>query len=1052
MKRTVITQRMTGFLASLVLIALVVGIPFGLAVVAGSPLPDGGLPGLDPTWDSLTQPDDGTLFLAVLTIVGWLAWLAFATSVLVEIGARLRGVRVPQLPALGVPQRAAAGLVSAAALLFTVTPLVAPANPAQATPQQQAPATATAQPPAPAPQAQQQDQAPDKRHQQVPTEAYVVRPGDSMWSIAEHKLGDGGRWTEIARLNRDQVETARWLQPGWTLQLPATRRSASQAGEVVVEPGDTLSEIAHEDLGNADLWPQLYEKNQHVIGSNPNLILPGQIIELPGARTADEDRRRPRHNNDRRGQPSGQGDHPTRSGAGTNDHGTGLDTDSQGARAPGDMIPTPPIETPATAASPSREAADTATTTDEAERGAISALRALLATTACLSAGALGLLLFHRRRQFRERRPGRAIAATPPELMEVERAVLETGGEARPAVEFLDRALRHVATSQRVASLPLPPLGAAVMGKDKLTLLFNEPARGAAPDGWEASEDARAWVLPRATTLEDELLTQPAPYPALVSVGEDQDGRTWLLDLETVGTFGISGTSELVADMTRFLVAELAVNAWSEGAQVLLTGGFGAETIGLNPSRIREIDVTKATRRAMAVAGDTDASRENLRQDLLGLRRDAELLDSTGPLVIVVPGRATAELVDAVAGRSRSRLVVLHDHAEPAIELTGDQMAYLPRWGVSVKPFTLPAEQAQAMGALVMATANLADAPMPQADEAKPLGRYTTADGALRDEFVAPRRVEGDDPTSLLPDADELYLSAAATTVEDLAALAPSVPERTRIEVAALDPALDRDVANWFDAAPSRPKVRVLGPVEVIADGQDRATVVNVGGTIEFIVYLACQERGVTKDRAAEALGWSGATVQNRARDARRFIGTRPDGEDWLPDAAKSQSARQRGVAAYELHPEVLVDADLFRRLRARAQARGAAGLEDLVTALSLVTGEPFDQLRRGGYSWLLEGDRLDHHMCAAISDVAHLVADRALATGNIERARAAAQVAIESNPNSDVARLDMAAIAQAAGDESAEVLVKEQVVDRVDADLTARTEEVLDRRGWLTG
>src|SRR4051794_19060289 len=100
-----------------------------------------------------------------------------------------------------------------------------------------------------------------------------------------------------------------------------------------------------------------------------------------------------------------------------------------------------------------------------------------------------------------------------------------------------------------------------------------------------------------------------------------------------------------------------------------------------------------------------------------------------------------------------------------------------------------------------------------------------------------------------------------------------------------------------------------------------------MGGTVEFVVYLACQEREVTKDRAAEDLGWSGATVQNRARDARRVLGQRPDGGEWLPDAGRSNSAHRRGVATYQLHPEVLVDADLFRRLRTRATARGADGL-----------------------------------------------------------------------------------------------------------------------------
>ena len=40
----------------------------------------------------LTGPDDGTLFLAVLTLGAWAGWATFAVAVLVEIPAQVRGV------------------------------------------------------------------------------------------------------------------------------------------------------------------------------------------------------------------------------------------------------------------------------------------------------------------------------------------------------------------------------------------------------------------------------------------------------------------------------------------------------------------------------------------------------------------------------------------------------------------------------------------------------------------------------------------------------------------------------------------------------------------------------------------------------------------------------------------------------------------------------------------------------------------------------------------------------------------------------------------------
>ncbi|UUZ59570.1 hypothetical protein [Nocardioides sp. B-3] len=377
-----------------------------------------------------------------------------------------------------------------------------------------------------------------------------------------------------------------------------------------------------------------------------------------------------------------------------------------------------------------------------------------------------------------------------------------------------------------------------------------------------------------------------------------------------------------------------------------------------------------------------------------------------------------------------------------------------------MKAFTLPASEASAMAALLASTRNLEDEPVPQtqSDEG-PLGMYARADGSLREEYTEPRHTEGDDPSSMLPNADTVYLAAAATTAGDLAAAAPSVPEATRAELSTLDPTLDQDIADWFDESCPRPKVHLLGPVEVTAlKGGDPSSIDNLGGTVSFVAYLACQDRGVTGERAAAACGWkTQKTVQNRATNARFLLGTRPDGSDWLPDASMSTEARRGTSPTYELVRGVggvLNSADLFVRLRHRAERRGDVGgcEEDLVTAVSLVTGAPFEAATEHRFKWLFKPGQQRHDEIPGRSYPRHgpPAGHSSSRRGSHRLVRLACTAAGNASPHSDIAWLDQAAATEAeSGRDAAGELVRDRVLDRFDEDLPPRSETIVEQREW---
>lgn len=64
--------------------------------------------------------------------------------------------------------------------------------------------------------------------------------------------------------------------------LPPKQKSLPEKPETYqVKKGDNLSQIAKRLYGDAGKWVRIYDANRMLIGANPNLILPGQVLVIP---------------------------------------------------------------------------------------------------------------------------------------------------------------------------------------------------------------------------------------------------------------------------------------------------------------------------------------------------------------------------------------------------------------------------------------------------------------------------------------------------------------------------------------------------------------------------------------------------------------------------------------------------------------------------------------------------------------------------------------------------------------------------------------------------
>jgi nucleoid-associated protein YgaU len=109
----------------------------------------------------------------------------------------------------------------------------------------------------------------------------IVKYGDSLWKLAQMNLGDGHRWHELATINPDIVNPNHIL-PGTPINIAGTAPVAPTSPSeprVAVRKGDSLWKIAQKKLGFGAFWGCIAKANPVI--RDANRIYTGQVLAIP---------------------------------------------------------------------------------------------------------------------------------------------------------------------------------------------------------------------------------------------------------------------------------------------------------------------------------------------------------------------------------------------------------------------------------------------------------------------------------------------------------------------------------------------------------------------------------------------------------------------------------------------------------------------------------------------------------------------------------------------------------------------------------------------------
>ena len=294
---------------------------------------------------------------------------------------------------------------------------------------------------------------------------------------------------------------------------------------------------------------------------------------------------------------------------------------------------------------------------------------------ALLAAGLLSVFAARRWHQRRRRQPGQTIQLTPEAAATL--TTLEAEAAVAPLAE-IDYGLRLLAQHCRNTETPVPVLKYLALNATEANLYFEQDITNL-PAPFQSTMDANLWNLPFGSLDTSEPLDISAPYPALITVGDDTQGAALMLNLEYVGTLQLhdpfQGTGQVntINQIIGSIAAELLLNPWAEGLHLSLLGLDDAFLNALSADRITTYSADQSEECLAALTAEAQDLQNFLESEGYATVHEARMAAAESfPAHIVIVSDTIDEmdrsdLLDLVRDMPNVAIAVI-SHEEDAVE------------------------------------------------------------------------------------------------------------------------------------------------------------------------------------------------------------------------------------------------------------------------------------------------------------------------------------------------------------------------------------------------